>query len=226
MRRVASLVGLLGLPFVDVHGSPIPQPAPGSSRAPAATVARPPPASPATPLEPRCDPVVCNLVRHRLGSAFARRVGFARTPDGLVAHHGRRWRDRVNADSFRLVEVPAACEPLMGYFAHDDTRIWWAERAPVSRDCGVRRCAPDEQGYRLVPLPRRLRVIDFRPLGSGLFTDGRRVFFGDEVVDDTPPPDPASFRTCADSELPHYVAVDRHGPFGNFECGGIIRLRP
>lgn len=226
MRRVVSLLGLLGLPCVPVRGSPIPPLAPVSSRPPAGIATPVPVASPATPLTPRCDPVVCDLVRHRIDSAFARRVGFSRTPDGLVADHGRRWRYRVSADSFRLVEVPAACDALMGYFAHDDTRIWLPESAPGSRDCGVRRCAPDEQGYRLVPFARRVRVIDFRPLGGGLFTDGRRVFFDDEVVDDLPPPDPASFHTCVDSDLPHYVAADRHGPFGNFECGGIIRLRP
>ena len=223
MRR---LVSLLGLPFFALHASPLAPPAPASLRANAAVVAPPPPTSPATPLAPRCDLVVCDLVRHRIDSAFARRVGFSRTPDGLVAHHGHRWRGRVNADAFRLVEVPAACEPFMGYFAHDATRIWWPEQAPGSRDCGLRRCASDEEGYRLVPFARRVRVLDFRPLGGGLFTDGRRVFFDDEVVDDLPPLDPASFRTCADSDLPHYVAVDRHGPFGNFECGGIIRLRP
>ncbi|MDP3214801.1 MAG: hypothetical protein Q8S73_11900 [Deltaproteobacteria bacterium] len=165
-------------------------------------------------------------MRHPLDSAFARRAGFFRTPDGFVGYRHHRWHDRVPADSFRLVETRAGCEPLMGYFVHDATRVWLAEVDSGSRDCGLRRCDADEEGYRWVPFPRRVRVLDFRPLGAGLFTDGRRVFFSAEVVEDTPPPDPASFRACADSDLPHYVAVDRHGPFGNFECGGINRLRP
>jgi hypothetical protein len=113
----------------------------------------------------------------------------------------------------------------MGYFVHDATRVWLAEVDSGHATAAHGAATPARRAHLWVPFPRRVRVLDFRPLGAGLFTDGRRVFFGDEVVDDIPPPDPASLRACADSDLPHHVAVDRHGPFGNFECGGIIRLR-